>query len=137
MTALSYHSNKNVVFYKFKCTFILSQIESMLLIFCIHCIISVVRSSEPSFFFINSSHICLVGEFSVTCSELQKMFSLGWYFKMMNDDSKPLFPIVSSPTNHLSINKIKSSLVFCTMFYVPRFSSLFYNSDLGPHNVEM
>ena len=51
VTVLSYHSNKNVVFYKFKCTFILSQIESMLLIFCIHCIISVVKSSGPSFLF--------------------------------------------------------------------------------------
>lgn len=35
MTALSYHSNKNVVFYKFKATFISSQIESTLLIFCV------------------------------------------------------------------------------------------------------
>lgn len=35
MTALSYHSNKNVVFYKFRATFILSQIESTLLIFCV------------------------------------------------------------------------------------------------------
>ena len=83
MTDPSYHSNKNVVFYKFKCTFILSQIESMFLIFYIHCIISVVKSSGPSFFFfffsflffsffINSSHICLVEGFSVTRSEVQK-----------------------------------------------------------------
>ena len=61
VTVLSYHSNKNVVFYKFKCTFILSQIESMLLIFCIHCIISVVKSSGPSFlfffFFLSTHHI--------------------------------------------------------------------------------
>lgn len=52
LTVLSYIIQiKNVVFYKFKCTFILSQIESMSLIFCIHCIISVVKSSGPSFLF--------------------------------------------------------------------------------------
>lgn len=80
VTALSYHSNKNVVFYKFKCTFILRQIESMFLIFCTHCIIAIVKSSGPSLFFyflfffflINSSRICLVEGFSVTCSEFQK-----------------------------------------------------------------
>lgn len=78
VTVLSYHSNRNVVFYKFKCTFIWRQIESMLLIFCVHCIISAVKSSGPSsslfffFFFINSSHICLVEGFGVTCSEFQE-----------------------------------------------------------------
>ena len=59
---------------------------------------------------------------------------------MNNDDPKSLLPGVASPppttTNYLSINKIKSSLVFCIMFYIPRFSKLLCNSGLGPHHTD-
>lgn len=59
---------------------------------------------------------------------------------MINDDPKSLLPGVASPppttTNYLSINKIKSSLVFCIMFYIPRFSKLLCNSGLGSHHTE-
>lgn len=104
VTVLSYHSNKNVVFYKFKCTFILSQIESMLLIFCVHCIISIVKSSGPSFlfsFFINSSHIYLVEGFSVTCSEFQKnvftLLVLKKWLMMIPSHSCLLLPLSHPP----------------------------------------
>ena len=61
-----------------------------------------------------------------------RMFSLCWCLKkMMDDDPKPLWPVVPSPTDHLSINKIKSSLMPCTVFYIPRFSKLLCNSGLG------
>lgn len=81
VTAVSYHSNKNVVFYKFKCAFIWSPMEGVILISCVACSISAVKSSGPSlslssflsfFFFLNSSPMCFAAGRGVPRREFQK-----------------------------------------------------------------
>lgn len=64
----------------------------------------------------------------------RRMSSLCCYLKkwlMMIPSHSRLVP---SPTDHLFINKIKSSLVLYTMLYIPRFSKLLCNSGLGSHH---